>query len=143
MATPVLIDSGPLVATLNKTDQWHGWAVEEIKLIEPPFLTCDAVISEALFLLRKTRGDAVQGLLHLLQSGVLDLSFSLDRERAPVARLLGKYADVPMALADACLTRMVELHPGARVFTTDGDFRIYRTTGRTVIPMIAPPVARS
>lgn len=140
MATPILIDTGPLVATLNKRDQWHQWVVEEIKSIEPPFLTCEAVISETLFLLRQTRGDAVKGLLHLLESGIVDLSFSLDKERVPVAALLKKYGNVPMALADACLVRMAELHAGASVFTIDADFRIYRMAGRKVIPTIAPPL---
>lgn len=43
-----------------------------------------------------------------------------------------------MALADACLVRLAELHPAGRVFTFDGDFRIYRRHGNKVIPVLMP-----
>jgi predicted nucleic acid-binding protein len=57
-----------------------------------------------------------------------------------VARLLAKYRETPMSLADACLVRMAELHAGARVFTIDSDFKIYRCHGRQAIPLIFPAV---
>jgi predicted nucleic acid-binding protein len=49
-----------------------------------------------------------------------------------------RYADVPMSLADACLVRMVERHPGTVVFTLDRDFRVYRVHGRRVLSVIMP-----
>jgi len=55
-----------------------------------------------------------------------------------VFRLLRKYADRPMSLADACLVRMAELTDGCQVFTTDKHFRVYRRKGRHVIPLLAP-----
>jgi predicted nucleic acid-binding protein len=44
-----------------------------------------------------------------------------------------------MSLADACLVRMAELQPGAKVLTLDADFSVYRSQGRRVIPTIVPP----
>jgi hypothetical protein len=43
-----------------------------------------------------------------------------------------------MSLADACLVRMSELDPAARVLTMDSDFKVYRRNGRQVIPTIMP-----
>jgi predicted nucleic acid-binding protein len=74
----------------------------------------------------------------LLTRQALRISFRLDVEHEAVARLMAKYADVPMSLADACLVRMSELTMRSRVMTLDGDFRVYRRAGRTVIPVTMP-----
>jgi hypothetical protein len=63
-----------------------------------------------------------------------DLANDLDR----VLRLMHKYANVPMSLADACLVRMSETLEDPVVLTTDGDFRIYRRHGRQVVPCVTP-----
>jgi predicted nucleic acid-binding protein len=66
------------------------------------------------------------------------LEFDLEREIAPVSRLLCRYVNVPMSLADACLVRMSELHEAASIVTLDGDFRLYRRHGRQAIPLLIP-----
>jgi uncharacterized protein len=50
-----ILDTGPLVGALDRDDQWHPWAAKQFAAIAQPALTCDAVISEACFLLRHTR----------------------------------------------------------------------------------------
>lgn len=102
-----------------------------------PLVTCQAVLSEAIFLLQSEHGDA-DPVLRLLERGVVRLDFTLDDHRPDVLRLLRKYADQPMSLADACLVRMAELAEPSQVFTTDRDFRVYRRKGRHVIPLLAP-----
>lgn len=52
MIKPVLLDTGPLVAFLNRNDADHDCAVARFKEIEPPFLTCEAVVSETIHLLQ-------------------------------------------------------------------------------------------
>lgn len=135
--TTIIVDTGPLVAAVNVEDAFHVWAREELERIPAPLLTCEAVVSETLHLLRRTRGGhaAVMGLL---RDRLVTVPFRLDDELPSVARLLSRYADVPMSLADACLVRMSEQHAGARVLTLDSDFRVYRRHGRGVIPTIAP-----
>jgi len=59
-------------------------------------------------------------------------------ERGAVGRLLRKYADRPMSLADACLVRLAELNDTASVLTIDGDFAVYRKHGRRAIALISP-----
>jgi hypothetical protein len=55
-----------------------------------------------------------------------------------LARLIRKYATVPMSLADACLVRMAEVLPESTVLTLDRDFRLYRKGGWHVLPVIMP-----
>jgi predicted nucleic acid-binding protein len=137
MGNPVILDTGPLVAFIDREDAFHRWASAQLRSLEPPFLTCEAVISESLFLLRHTR-NGVPTLWNLLQEDLIRVAFDLDDHLAPVARLIAKYQEVPMSLADACLVRMSELHATARVFTLDADFRLYRRNGRQTIPLIYP-----
>ena len=100
-------------------------------------ITCEAAISEALFLLSVVHGGTAQ-VTGMLKSGGLQVGFSLDAEMAPVCDLLTKYADVPMSLADACLVRMSEMHPKHLVMTFDSDFRIYRRNRRQSVPILSP-----
>lgn len=135
--TRLLLDTGPLVAYLNRNDRYHEWAVERWKAFFDPLWTCEAVLSEAVFLLRAEGSDA-EPILQLLEREVIRLDFVMDHHRADVVRLLRKYADQAMSLADACLVRMSELADRCQVFTTDRDFRVYRRKGRHVIPLLAP-----
>lgn len=137
MAGPVLIDSGPLVALLNRDEHDHLWVLEQFKQLYAELRTCEAVISESFFLVRHNP-HGIAALLDLLDSGAIRLDFTLNGHLAVVTSLMRKYHDVPMSLADACLVRMSELHDGARVFTLDSDFKLYRRHGRQTIPMIYP-----
>lgn len=137
MRKGVLLDTGPLVAFLNRRDQYHGWARAQWAQIVPPLLTCEAVLAEACFLVQHLEGGQA-AVLDLAQRGVLGLSFHLAEETAAVSRLLKKYTDVPMSLADACIVRMAEQHTDSVVFTLDGDFTLYRKNRRQIIPTLMP-----
>lgn len=138
MNRDVILDTGPLVALLNPSDRHHGWAREQWAGVKPPLLTCEAVITEACFLAHRLASGAEEGVMALIERGVLDLSFRLADEATAVARMIKKYHDLPMSLADACLVRMCESHPGSVVFTLDADFRIYRSNARQPIPVWMP-----
>jgi len=136
-ATRVLLDTGPLVAYLNRNDRHHKWAVECWASLYDPLWTCEAVLSEAVFVLQSERIVA-EAILRLLEREIIQLDFSLEANRADVCRLLRKYADLPMSVADACLVRMAELSDPCQIFTTDRDFRVYRRKGRQIIPLLSP-----
>ena len=55
-----------------------------------------------------------------------------------VLKLLQKYGNVPMSLADACLVRMSETLPEPIILTTDSNFRIYRRHSRQMVPCMMP-----
>lgn len=74
----------------------------------------------------------------LLQRRAALVNFDFNDDTESVLRLLQKYADVPMSLADACLVRMTETLSDPLVLTTDSDFRIYRRHSRQVIPCVMP-----
>ena len=133
----VILDTGPLVALLNRADRHHQWATEQWGQITPPLLTCEAVVAEACFLVRRFP-DGQAAVLELARRGILDVSFRLVEETESLVRLLKKYRDVPMSLADGCMVRMAERYPEGIVFTLDTDFSIYRKNGRQVIPTLTP-----
>ena len=135
--TKYLVDTGPLVAFLNRRDQHHEWVVNQFDVIRPPLLTCESVLTEAFFLLRK-HAVATEGLINLVDRKIVTASFRLDEEFARVGNLLRRYSDAQVSLADACLVRMTELYVDSRLFTFDSDFQIYRRNGRQVIPTISP-----
>lgn len=133
----VIVDTGPLVALLNRRDRYHDWAAEQWSRVEPPLMTCEAVIAEACFLVREFAGGQT-AVLRLIERGAIDTSFRLMDETSAVSRLLTKYRDVPMSLADGCLVRMAEQHAGSSVLTMDSDFAVYRKNGRQLIPLVIP-----
>jgi predicted nucleic acid-binding protein len=66
------------------------------------------------------------------------MAYGVEADVQALGRLMTRYEDVPMSLADACLVRIVERHPATTVLTLDSDFRVYRAQGRRVIPAIMP-----
>jgi predicted nucleic acid-binding protein len=136
LAATVLVDTGFLAALFRRRDTHRTWAVRQAAQVQRPWHCCEAVLTEALFLLGKP-GLAV--LSTLLQRRSLLVSFSFADHQQPVLELMDRYADVPMSLADACLVRMTEVLPEPVVLTTDTDFRVYRRHGRHVIRCIVPP----
>ena len=135
MARNALVDAGFLVALLSRRDSHHQWAVSEAPGHARPWRTCEAVLSEAFHLLG---APGAPGLSALLRRRAVIAAFDLDNDVEPVLKLLQKYADVPMSLADACLVRMTETLPDPIILTTDSDFCIYRRHSRQVVPCRLP-----
>jgi len=102
-----------------------------------PFLTCEAVITEACFLLRNVyRGE--EEVMNLLETEILHIPFCLSDEVVAIRQFLIRYQSVPMSLADACLVRMAELYSECSVLTLDSDFNIYRKNRDRLIATITP-----
>jgi len=139
MKREVLLDTGPLVASLRSNDKHYNWVRSQWEEIEPPLITCESVISEACFLLADVDA-ARHAVMELIGRRIIKIPFRLEDEARLVGTLMRKYSDVPMSVADACLVRMAEQFPRSAVFTLDSDFRFYRKQGRQVIPLILPTV---
>jgi len=135
MATSALVDAGFLVALLSRRDANHRWAAAQAPRLPPPWMTCEAVLSETSHLLG---GRGTRSLASLLRRGALVCGYHFGDDMNAVLKLLEKYPDVPMSFADACLVRMTEMLNDPVLLTTDTDFRIYRRHGQQVIPCLLP-----
>ena len=138
MKRKVILDAGPLVALINARDKYHEWAEVQWEQIQPPLLTCEAVVSEACFLLRQW-DEGAGFVFELLKRKAVEISFRLLDNMAPVTALLKKYGNVPMSMADACLVRMAEVNDSSSIMTLDAHFRIYRKHKTRTIPLLIPP----
>ena len=122
----VLVDTGPLVALLDRSDPNHVNCEEALKSINAPLVTVWPVITEAMYL-RRSFQPAQEGLLEMLETRAVEL---VPLELADVPRmreLIRKYRDLPMDLADAALVCVAEREKIRQVFTIDRrDFQIYR-----------------
>lgn len=132
-----LLDTGPLVSFLASGLKHHEWAVEQWKRLSPPLLTCEPVLTEAAFLLKR-EGRETDALFALLERGVIRIAITVQEEQADLRALMRRYRNRPMSLADACLVRLSEVHSAGEVFTLDSDFRVYRRHGNKVIPVLMP-----
>jgi predicted nucleic acid-binding protein len=141
MMQRVLLDTGPLVAMLNKHDPFYAWAKLQIDEISPPMFACEGVLTEACFLLRRIPGGS-ENVMGLIEKGVIATPFRLAEHAAAVSSLMAKYSNIPMSLADACLVRMSEIYDDRAVLTFDSDFKLYRKHGRQVIPTLIPAARR-
>lgn len=137
MRRRILVDTGPIVAFLNRRDRFHDWAKRSLSHVEPPLLSCEAVVSEACFLLRRVPSGP-EKVLELVTRGLIDTSFRLREEAGAIEVMMNRYADLPVSFADACLLRMAETNPESRVMTCDHHFMIYRILGRRVVPSWMP-----
>jgi uncharacterized protein len=135
LVATAVVDTGLLVALLNRRDTFHDWATTQAARHPRPWRTCEAVLAEAFHLLG-SRGAAE--LTSLLRRRAVLISFSLSENQEPVLNLMRKYAEVPMSLADACIVRMTEVVADPVVLTTDRHFRIYRRHSRQVVPCVIP-----
>ncbi len=133
-----ILDAGPLIAALNAQDEHHAWAVRTLEHFGPPFYSCSEAMAEAAALTAQPAA-----IVEMVAAGEIVLAFDLGGQAAAVLRLLQKYADRHMDLADACIVRMTELNRDCCVITVDRkDFAVYRRNGRDRIPLVAPPGAR-
>jgi len=133
----VLVDTGALVAMIDRRERFHGWATEQLRTLRAPLLTCEAVLAETCFLLAgHPAGPAA--VRAGLKSNALRVDLALASEWESVFSLMERYADQPMSFADGCLVRMSERHADSTVFTLDRHFHAYRRNRRQRIPLIIP-----
>jgi predicted nucleic acid-binding protein len=122
---PVLLDTGVIVALLDRSERLHKACAEAVQDIEAPLITCEAVIAESCYLLRNLAG-ASEAVIENVAAGIFQIPFQLSHEAAGVRQVLRKYRDRQIDLADACLIRLADEFETGNIFTLDGDFAVYR-----------------
>ena len=136
MAKDVLVDTSFVIALLSNRDAYHRWAVAQASEFPPPWITCEAVMSEAFHLIGP---HGASKLAALITRRSLIATFRFRDDVEPVVKFIEKYSNVPMGFADACLVRMTETLSDPVLLTIDSDFRIYRRHSRQMVPCVTPP----
>ena len=122
---PVLLDTGVIVALLDRSEEFHQACAKAVRELEAPLITCEAVIAESCYLLRNLPG-APEAVIENVAAGIFQISFQLSPQAAGVKQVLRKYRDRRIDLADACLIRLADEFGTADILTLDKDFQIYR-----------------
>ena len=122
---PVLLDTGVIVALLDRSEKFHHACAEAVRELEAPLITCEAVIAESCYLLRNLPG-APEAVIENVAAGTLQIPFQLSPEAVAIKQVLRKYRDHKIDLADACLIRLAEEFETADILTLDRDFAVYR-----------------
>jgi predicted nucleic acid-binding protein len=125
----VLLDTGPLVAVLDRADAFHSACVDVLEHLEGPLITTEAVLTETLHLLGTMRAQDLA--LEFILRGAATLVPTDRRALLAVRALMRKYADTPMDYADATLVHLGQEIDADTVFTLDRrGFQTYRLSGR-------------
>lgn len=134
----ILTDTGPIVAILNRADQYHFRSIDALsRLPAEPLFTTWVCFTEAMYLLGEAGGYYFQSVLwnmHLDRKLILHNLTA--RETGRMALLMNQYQDIPMDLADASLVVAAESLSERRVFTFDTDFYIYRLADDSVLEIV-------
>jgi predicted nucleic acid-binding protein len=128
--TTWLLDTGPLVAVLNRRDPHHQDCVAALTSFAGTLLTTGAVVTEAMHFLGglPEGAEMLAGLLDDAHVEIRDC-FAPGQLHA-AARLMKKYSDSPMDFADATLALLADETGHDQILTLDlRGFRTYRLRG--------------
>jgi len=141
MAANGLIDTGAILALLDRSDRWHQPCLEALRQVRLPLLTSEAVLTELFHLIGETHTYR-QAAWKFIRSGAVVLGAIEQSELPLIQELMTRYADRPMDFADATLVHLAERESLSTVFTIDfADFQTYRFKTRSrfrILPFRTP-----
>lgn len=130
MLANALIDTGAILALLDRDDRWHHACVSAFASLRLPLLTSAAVLAELFHLVGDQRRD-VAAVWKFLRSGAATVAPIDDADLAALDALMARYHDRPMDFADATLVHLARRESLSTIFTIDhDDFETYRIEGR-------------
>jgi predicted nucleic acid-binding protein len=125
-----LIDTGAILALLDRKDRWHTACVEAFHRLRLPLITSEAVLTELFHLVGDSSTD-MEAAWKLVRSGAVMLATLEDAELPHVRTLMSRYWDHPMDFADATLVYLAKRESLTTILTVDhADFDTYRIEGR-------------
>jgi len=141
MAANLLIDTGAILAILDKNDRWHAQCLATFLQLRLPALTSEAVLTELFHLVKRSRTE-METVWKFLAPGAVALATIDQSELQQIHALMWRYRDRPMDFADATLVYLAERESLSVVFTTDQiDFETYRIAGKhrfRILPVERP-----
>jgi len=124
-----LIDTGAILALLDRDDRWHGPCVEALSHLRFPLATSAAVLAELFHLLDTPR--ELTAAWGFLGSGAVTVLPIGDADLPDLQALMQRYQDRPMDFADATLVHLARREGLVTIFTVDhNDFETYRIEGK-------------
>jgi len=134
MPANALIDTGAILALLDRSDRWHGACVDAFRQLRLPLLTSEAVLTEVFHLVGDTRTE-MEAAWKFVRSGALVLGTIEDAELTHLHGLMSRYWDRPdyrnMDFADATLVYLAKRESLSVILTVDqADFATYRIEGK-------------
>jgi predicted nucleic acid-binding protein len=125
--SPLILDTGPIVALLDRRDPLHEWVAPRFAKVSGPLFTTGAVVTEATYFLQNVRDGVARLFEFLAQPRIRILDSFLPSGLGAAAILMQRYADTPMDFADATLVVLAGELGTHRVLTLDErGFRTYR-----------------
>jgi predicted nucleic acid-binding protein len=124
----IIADSGFWLALLNHRDNFHQKVCDYATTIDETLITTMPVVTEVCYLLQSRCGSSYAEKFLLAQNDGLFELFTIDETKfVQIAKLMNKYADLPMDLADASLVILANHLGHGRIVSTDKrDFHTYR-----------------
>jgi predicted nucleic acid-binding protein len=136
-----LIDTGAILALLDRTDRWHNICVRAFEQVRLPLVTSEAVLTELFHLIGEERHD-IEAAWKFIRSGALALAVIDGSDLPQLQDLMSRYWDRPMDFADATLVHIARRESLSTIFTVDfRDFETYRIAGRRrfrILPIERP-----
>ena len=130
MTAEALIDTGAILALLDRTDRWHRLCVETFRQFRLPLISSEAVLTELFHLVGDSRHETEMAW-KFLRTGAIKLAAIEDSELPELQALMSRYWDRPMDFADATLVHLARREGLSTIFTVDhADFETYRIEGR-------------
>jgi predicted nucleic acid-binding protein len=141
MSAEALVDTGAILALLDRTDRWHQVCVDAFRQLRLPLVTSEAVLAELFHLVGDSHRE-MAAAWKFIRSGAIRLAVIEDAELPEIQSLMLRYWDRPMDFADATLVYLARRDGLSTVFTVDhSDFNTYRIEGRKrfrILPAIQP-----
>ena len=134
----ILLDTGPIVAFFDASDNYHSFCLETLKKINEPLITSWPVLTEAFYLLGFS-WRAQDNLWAFIMRGGLEISSLDSGMQARCRELMEKYKDLPMDFADGSLVTIAESKNIPKIFTLDHkDFKVYRLKAKKRFKLMPP-----
>jgi len=141
MAADALVDTGAILAVLDKSDLWHKTCLSAFERLRLPLITTEAVLTELFHLAGQSWHHKAEAW-RLIRSGSIRIMPLEQSDMDGVHDLMLRYSDQPMDFADATLVYLAGRESVSTVLTVDQKhFATYRINGRSrfrVLPVDRP-----
>ena len=127
-----LVDTGAVVALVNRTDRYHQRAIAWFQHFRGNLLTTEAVVTEIAYVLAASPAHQHAALVWIARARKANLlTIEAVADHAVLAEIIARYASLPCGYADASLIALAERTGVTTIAMVDQrDFSIYRTRKR-------------